>query len=354
MRIPLIALIAGMACLALPAQAQECGPLKRAFSLDLETGPQGLRYGVPVTVNGTKRTFLLDTGGAFTMISREVAKQMGLSILTARGVRMFDMYGNTVDGQYVVADVGIGPLTAGKAETMVSDIGGMDGILAPDYMMNYDVELDFAGRKMNYFLTDHCDGRVIYWPATTIAAVPYRGWSSYRDTHMTIPVTIDGKQITATVDTGATSTTLNENTARSLFDLTPDSPGAVPLGTMGNSNRKVFGWTFKTLAIGGITVTNPRIRVIPDLIGGRSTDTLEADSRVRRVTDNMAPTMLIGMDILKELRVYIASKEKKLYVTAASATVAEEPAPAGRGGRGGRGRGGRGRGPGDAAPEGEN
>jgi hypothetical protein len=186
-------------------------------------------------------------------------------------------------------------------------------------MMNYDVEMDFAGRKLNYFLTDHCDGRVIYWPAAKVAAIPYRGWDNYRDTHMTLPVTIDGHQITATIDTGATGTTLNEDTAHALFNLTADSPGAVPLGTMGNTNRKMFGWTFKTLDIGGITVTNPRIRIIPDLVGGRGRDTLAADSHIQRITDNLAPTMLIGMDVLKELHIYVAFKEKKLYVTAAAA-----------------------------------
>jgi predicted aspartyl protease len=331
MRSSLIALIAGLTALpttlALPAQAQECGPLKRAFSVDLQTGPQGLRYGVPVTVNGTPRVFLLDTGGAFTQVSRGLAAQMGLTVQTARGVQMFDMYGNTVAGRYVVADIGLGPLMAKGAETMVTDVGGMDGVLAPDYMMNYDIEMDFAGRKLNYFLTDHCDGKVIYWPATTVAAVAFRGWDNYRSTHMTIPVTLDGKEIIATVDTGATSTTLNQDTARAAFDVTTDSPGAVPLGTMGNSGRPMFGWTFKTLAIGGITVTNPRITVIPNLVGGRSADTLTADSRVRRITDNMAPTMLIGMDVLKQLRVYIASKEKKLYVTAATAPAPAQAAP---------------------------
>jgi hypothetical protein len=41
----------------------------------------------------------------------------------------------------------------------------------------------------------------------------------------------------------------------------------------------------------------------------------------------MAPTMLIGMDVLKQLRVYIASKEKKLYVTAATAPAPAQAAP---------------------------
>lgn len=331
MRTHILSLTFAAALCAAPVQAQpaQCGPLTRVFALDLDMHPSGLRYGVPVTVNGKPKTFLLDTGGAWSQLSPEAAAELKLTIKTASGVQMFDMYGNVVNGQYVTADVGIGLLTAKNTDLMVSNVGGMDGIFAPDFMMNYDVELDFAGRKMNYFLTNHCEGRVVYWPATALAVVPFRGWNSFRDTHMTVPVSLNGHEIIATIDTGATGTTLHEDTARALFGLTPDSPGAVPLGTMGKTEKKVFGWTFKTLTMGGITITNPRVRVIPDLVGGRGMDTLAADSHVRRITDNMAPTMLIGMDVLRQLRVYIASKEKKLYVTAATPAAAAAAQPAG-------------------------
>lgn len=39
-------------------------------------------------------------------------------------------------------------------------------------MGKYDTELDFTGGKMNYFATDHCEGKVIYWPAQALAIFP--------------------------------------------------------------------------------------------------------------------------------------------------------------------------------------
>jgi len=320
-------MLAATACFAGAAQAQQCPTLTRAFSLDLFPLPNESRYAAGITVNGQPRRFLLDTGGAFTAISMPLVTQMGLKPVNGR-IRMYDTLGRSSDLQ-VTVDLGIGPLNAKAQEIPVNpNVQGVGGLLAGDVMQNYDIDIDFAARKLSYFLTSHCDGKVVYWPTTIIAAVPYHGWTR-GNFHMNVPVKIDGHDVTATIDTGATSSTLDADTAHQLFDLTPDSPGAVPLGTMGNDSHKVFGWTFKTLEIGGIKINNPRMRVIPDLVAKGNKDDVSADShiRMRSAIESMGFTMLIGMDILRKLHLYIASKEGKLYVTPAS-DLPSDPAPA--------------------------
>lgn len=313
---PLVPALLVLAILSGAARAQECGPLKEAISLNL--ADEGSRFTVPVTVNGAPKHFLLDTGGAFTQISMETVKAMNLTVLPSR-FEMYDMYGNKSPGQ-VIVDIAVGPLTAARNETLISSLGGMDGIFAPDFMQNYDIEIDFAARKLNYFLTDHCDGHVIYWPHGVVAVVPFHGWNAHSKSQMSVPVTLDGHEMTAVVDTGAGNSTLDASTAHALFDLGPDSPGAVPLGTMGSDSHKVFGYTFKMLSIGGITINNPRLAVVPELMGKKTKDDIAADShiRVRRELENMEPTMLIGMNTLRKLHLYIAFKEQKLYITAGS------------------------------------
>jgi hypothetical protein len=206
--------------------------------------------------------------------------------------------------------------------------GQIDGVLAADLMQNYDIELDFAGRKLNYFLTDHCPGRVVYWPSAGFTTVEFRGFDNNAVHPMAIPVTIDGKQVIAEIESAGTDSVMDWDTARSLFGLTPDSPGAVPLGSLDtNPDHRMFGWTFKELKIGGLTITNHRVRVVPGLWGRKDADTLRLDSRVRRYTDEWQPTLRISMAVLRRLHLYIASKERKIYITPASA-----PAPAaGRG-----------------------
>jgi hypothetical protein len=124
---------------------------------------------------------------------------------------------------------------------------------------------------------------------------------------MTIPVTIDGHEIRAEIDTSLAQSVMDADTANSLFNVTPDSEGAVPQGT------------FKQLQIGGLNIPNPRLRVEPDLIGTRTRDTPQANSRVQRRTDNFLPSLRLGMDMLSRLHLYLAAKEGKLYLTPASA-----------------------------------
>lgn len=328
MRLPLIALIAGMTFLALPTQAQQCGNLTRAFSLDLTPGPGGARYGVPVTVGGVPKQFLLNTGEWASRLSRDTAAELKLPTRQING-RILAANGTTRNASMVLADLEIGPVKATQHEMLVMERNGpFDGMFAPDLMQNYDIELDFAGRKLTYFLTDHCPGRVVYWTNSGFTSVDYKGWDNNSARRaITIPVTLDGNQVFAEIDTALPITTLDADAARSLFNLTADSQGAIPLGALDNNpTHRVFGWTFKSLQIGGLAISNTRMRVEPDLIGTRDNDMLTASSRVRRVTDEFQPTLRLGMDVLRRLHLYIAANERKLYITPASGPV-PPPAP---------------------------
>jgi hypothetical protein len=60
-------------------------------------------------------------------------------------------------------------------------------------------------------------------------------------------------------------------------------------------------------------------------------DSLEGDTRIPTTeTETGLGQMILGMDILHRLHVYIAYKEKKLYLTPATApaAVADSPPPA--------------------------
>ena len=59
----------------------------------------------------------------------------------------------------------------------------------------------------------------------------------------------------------------------------------------------------------------PRMRVEPDLIGTKSKDMLQADSRVQRLTDHFLPSMRLGLDVLRQLHIYLAARENKLYLS---------------------------------------
>ena len=68
-------------------------------------------------------------------------------------------------------------------------------------------------------------------------------------------------------------------------------------------------------------MANPHIRIIPDKIGSKDPNNgFVTGTRTQKVDDRdvLAPTMLIGMNILSKLHLYIAFREQKIYITPAS------------------------------------
>jgi hypothetical protein len=94
--------------------------------------------------------------------------------------------------------------------------------------------------------------------------------------------------------------------AESLFDLKEDSPGMKRLGAEGSQNPS-YRYPFKMLALDGVTISNPDIVLVPDKVSGRHHCRF------------CGPDLILGMGVLRQLHLYIAYKEKRLYVTAATA-----------------------------------
>jgi hypothetical protein len=149
-------------------------------------------------------------------------------------------------------------------------------------------------------------------------------FSSIPDTHIRVPVTLDGKTFTAVVNTAAPNSTMSAKTAEFIFGIKADSPGSIPLGTVGGDpDHKVFGHIFSSLSFGDVAVTNAHIAIIPDLLGSKDPDNgLTTGSLIQHVDDGLGSEVTIGMDVLKHLHLYIAYHERKLYITPADSAAA--------------------------------
>ncbi|HYS45725.1 MAG TPA: retropepsin-like aspartic protease [Rhizomicrobium sp.] len=301
------------------AQAEDCGPLKQINAVDLVAARPN-RALIPVSINGIPKLFLFDTGGGVSQISGAVAEELKLSTRDSAGT-MLDLYGHASRKFAIVDKFAVGHQGGENIRLAIHpnpDFGrGTQyvGLFSPDLMGRYDVEIDFGTYKMNYFSSDHCPGRVVYWHPAALAVTPM----TFHKTHIKLPVKIDGKEVTAEIDTGAPGTTMRADAAKRLFDIVPESPGNVPLNAQGMA--AAFGRVFSTLDFEGVAVQNPHIVIIPQLIGSKDpNNSARTDSRARRVDDvEDQPDVLIGMDILKKLRLYIAFDENKLYISEASA-----------------------------------
>lgn len=286
--------------LTLPARADDSCRLVRMAAFDIDINSAG-GVSVPITISGQSVSLLVDTGAIFSMLTEETVQRLGLKKLNTFGSGIMMFGGKKVVFYVEPKDVNLGGLKADHMpmqvlpeNTVPGDIGG---ILAPNIMLHYDADFDFANAKFNLFSQEHCEGKVVYWTASPAATIRI---GVDKEGHIVVPVTVDGHEIEATIDTGASRSVLSLEFAESVFGISASDPKLTPV----KGRWKAVHYPFQALTLQGITVQNPDFELISD-----------ADSHLP-VT---APKLILGMGVLRQLHLYIAYREKKLYVTAASA-----------------------------------
>jgi predicted aspartyl protease len=288
-----------------PALAQSNCGLTRTASIDLNFDNAGGVY-VPMKISGTTVNLLVDTGGAGSMLTDKAVDALKLDRIMMDRSTWLVMFGGEVLKYYAQPrDVDLGGLHAPSLRMVIVPVGhqpNFDGTLAPDILRLYDVDFDFANAKLNLFSQDHCPGAVVYWTKNAYAQIAFH---VDRDGHIQLPVEVDGHTLGAAFDTGSSESVMSLDLAERLFDLDEKSPN---LKAISNLPLHTYRYSFKTLKFGGVTVGNPDILLVPNSV-----------SRIR-------DKFILGMGILRQLHLYIAYKERNLYVTAATAD--QHPGPA--------------------------
>jgi predicted aspartyl protease len=290
---------------AMPALADPpaCG-LLLAASLEMGTEPDG-QVAVPVTINDRAARLVVDTGSIYSSISSELADELGLK--RRLGARGYELLGNVPLYDVVSPNsFRIGNLSTDSIGFYVVPAQALhidsDGLLGPDIMSKYDVEFDFAHARFNIFSQDHCPGQVVYWTREPYAHVAIQVDDNW---HISVPVTLDGRQIQAVVDTGASRSTMSLDVAKSVLGIDESNPALKklePVSVNGRPPVALYHYPFQTLALDGVQVHNPLIDILPAETFGKD-----------------APQLILGLDTLRQLHLYIAYKEQVLYATAAEA-----------------------------------
>ncbi|HXC55302.1 MAG TPA: pepsin/retropepsin-like aspartic protease family protein [Rhizomicrobium sp.] len=270
-----IAALAFLACGS--AWADSCPPLTVLSSNDMVSHASGLVL-VPATLGTGSKLMLIDTGHAASEITPQAAQALHLDTYDK------PVSGNSPQKMVLVSPFLLGNLRARALDFKVGDAHGLGsdaaigGAIATDILSTNDVEFDFARGKFNLLSSDHCDGKVVYWQAPAVSVV---AMTISADGAIAFPVTLDGHTLTAALDTGATATYLRPAAAKREFGAGPHA--------------------FQSLAFEGVAIANPAI-----MPGSDQNDA--ADSAT-------APSLVIGLDVLRHLHVYIAYREHKLYIT---------------------------------------
>lgn len=292
----------------LPVTAQAQSPWPEECKLHrIATFPMtwtGDRITIPVAVNGVEEHFLVDTGGYVTAISQDAATRLKLQPHEIMMNRIEDAGGEQAS-QYVWADsFKLGGMEAKKFDLMVDLVKSqnIDGTLTPDLLRNFDLDFDFATMTLNLFRPHACEGRAAYWTRNYIA-LPM---DILKSGHARIEVTLDNENMQTILDTGASVSVMTLNSARHYFDLDKDSSSVSKLGHLVGGQGSVndtYRYAFKSLSMGGVAVTNPKVAL-------SDAPTVLADEH---------GSLVLGMTELRFLHLYFAYHERKLYISTVQA-----------------------------------
>lgn len=352
------------------AQAEDCGPLESYGTVPLTQieGSDGVF--VPVEINGQPKLLLLDTGSERPMLTPQAAKELGLrvvrtdsafydldqhksALLTETSLKLAKLSGSAVN-------FWITPSEAPRfSDPRVA------GVLGMDVLRRFDLSIDFGGRTLTLFGPNHCEGHVAYWKERPITPVDYRYFQKVQEPHGVLPpmdrvlavfpVVLDGVEMPAVLKSGSDISQVEHVKAEGKLDLqlgTSDTPAIIkpknddlygyevatvaPPGFQtpqppkymiadGKSepgktvSQSTYTHRFKSLSLPGIAINNPEVHIIPDVKIHRDIQCQTGNMMEReRCSKPQLPFLRLGMNVLRHLRIYIAVKEKRVYISPAS------------------------------------
>ena len=294
-----VAALCGFAGTGAFADVKPC-QLVRVASVEMSTDTSGTAD-VPFTIDGHTLTLMIDTGGVDSMLSTATVEALALPSIPMEFSRLRMFGGGLIDHKTLAHNIDFGGLKAAQMPFVIMPYRlpeGTNGTLSNDVLRVYDDEFDFANAKFNLFLQDHCETNLAYWTRDDHSEIPFK----LDDVgHIQFKVELDGQIIPASFDTGSSRSTLQLERAQELFGLKDDDPALKKLASTNHGD--IFRYPFKALKFGGVSVSNPDLELYPR----------------RAVGLPGQPGLILGMGIIRQLHLYIAYKERKLYVTAASA-----------------------------------
>jgi len=332
------------------APGASCALPSIAASASLNEIPESNLMTVAVEINGKPKAFLLDistdpmeiSDAAVTELalpavnptidSTQFDMQMGptgtgiASTVQSISAPVYDTKGArsraATRGRVRAATFTIGGATGRDMQFAVStdsDLGKSkpyDGYMTGSFFRQYDVEIDFAGKKLNYLTPTLCDdpNKVVFWPHGAIAEVPM----TMAGGKMEVSVTIEGHKIDAVVDTSSEHTVMRRDVAERLFDLKADTPQMTPIeGLKDGMSQQVYRHTFPQISLEGITARNVPAHIQANSMIHNTHRTPVLGSRATFAGEARIPSLTLGMDMLRQLHLYALVKQEKLYATAA-------------------------------------
>jgi tetratricopeptide (TPR) repeat protein/predicted aspartyl protease len=264
-----------------------------------------LRPTVPAKIDGRTIRMLADTGAFFSMISPGLATEMKLPLHPAPfGLVVTGVGGAINPSLTTVKGFTLDKIPLRHVDFIVggSESGnGIDGVIGRNLLMGVDSEYDLANGIIRIMRPSNCfDQPLAYWAGST-------SWSSVRmiiddnanerRPEAVVIVTINGRPLKATLDTGASNTVIWRSAA--LRAGMPISGERVSdSGFLGGVGKRVLHdivAPVRSFKIGDEEIKNTKIIVVNGSVEGSD--------------------MLLGADFFLAHRIYISNSQQKVYFT---------------------------------------
>ena len=254
-----------------------------------------------MALDGKPVTMMLDSGASGLVIGSAAAARLGLRFRPDLRSSSSGLGGMVYRRVFEVASVTIGSQTETKAAfaiemTDAQEAGrGFDGIVGMRPFDLNDIEIDFPARTLRLYRARFCPAGAPPWSGRFATFPRSRSSQHTRWDLPMVAVTLDGRQAHALLDTGATSSVVDRGYAHTLgVPATP--PDGARLGTartMSEMTMPMWLHRFGAADIAGKRFSNPQFWII-DL--------------------GMVGDMIVGLDILSQLRIWISSGCDAVYI----------------------------------------
>jgi len=273
---------------------------------------------VTAKINGADAQFIADSGAFYSMMSPASAAEFKLKTYAAPwGLRVQGIGGQAGGvSAALVKEFTLAGVAIRNIEFLVGggDVGSA-GVLGQNVFRIGDVEYDLARGAIRLIHEEGCSNRnLAYWatgqPYSEIEIQPMSPSAS----NITGAALVNGVKIRVMFDTGAYTSVLSQRAAQRA-GVKVDDPGVVDGGYtrgVGRGAAKTWIAPFASFKLGDEEIRNTQLRI--------------GDTGVESID------MLIGADFFLSHRVYVASKQRRLFFTynggpVFNLTASRSPAP---------------------------
>ncbi|GBQ71439.1 hypothetical protein AA103196_2777 [Ameyamaea chiangmaiensis NBRC 103196] len=253
---------------------------------------------VEAKINGHPVAFIVDSGAAASMVTDTAAESYDMTVLPG-WVHIRGIGGETTVGGAVAEELTLGSATA-RHVVFFTDFPGkrrigtlpVAGLFGSDFLLASDaIVFDLPDRKINLYQTSHCTRDTLpLWRGESYAVPIDYDYGS--NNHLAVRIRLNGHPIDAILDSGASSTVIAEDDARAAgvtrAELTQDLDGT--LHGIDPHHPKSFAHRFDSLDIGPFHF-NRYVALVAD-----------------------TERTLLGADFLRTHRVWIAPRDRVMYV----------------------------------------